>query len=290
MSGSQSPLIPHEDAREAALFFVVCALCFLAVLAALMAKSTYGAARSWTAEVQGELTVSLLDIDARAAEQAIEVIAATDGVATTSLMSKAEIDALLAPNFGQRGLPSDLPLPQIVTVTAAPDDVDVGPNIKRRLTEAGYSAVVDEHTDWERDVQRVLSIGRWVAILAVALLAATAVGVIAFATHAALLARREIVEVLHLSGADDRFISKLFERRFWVLGLRAGTVGALIALGAVALTILFLQTNSERAGLLPQLSLDFFDLLILVMTPILAGLAARAATRLTVMQNLKQLV
>lgn len=290
MSTEQSPLIPSEDAREAALFFVVSALCFLAVLSALMAKSTYGAARSWTAEVQGELTVSLMDIDSRAVEDVIEIISATDGVVKATRLSKADIDALLAPNFGQRGLPSGLPLPHIISVQSHPNAVDVGPNIKRRLTEAGFASVVDEHTDWARDVQRVLSIGRWIAILAVALLSATAVGVIAFATHAALLARKDIVEVLHLSGADDRFISKLFERRFWVLGLRAGTVGALVALGAVAMTILILQSNSDRAGLLPELSLDFFDLLILVLTPILAGIAARSATRITVMQNLKQLV
>ncbi len=41
----ETPLLPVEDAREAALFFVVAALCFLAALAALSAKSTYGAAR-----------------------------------------------------------------------------------------------------------------------------------------------------------------------------------------------------------------------------------------------------
>ena len=50
----ETPLLPVEDAREMALFFVVGALCFLAALATLSAKSTYGAARSWTAEVEGE--------------------------------------------------------------------------------------------------------------------------------------------------------------------------------------------------------------------------------------------
>jgi cell division transport system permease protein len=30
LSRATAPLLPKEDAREAALFFVVCALCFLA--------------------------------------------------------------------------------------------------------------------------------------------------------------------------------------------------------------------------------------------------------------------
>ena len=41
----ETPLLPVEDAREMALFFVVGALCFLAALATLSAKSTYGAAK-----------------------------------------------------------------------------------------------------------------------------------------------------------------------------------------------------------------------------------------------------
>lgn len=286
----ESPLLPVEDAREAALFFVVGALCFLAALAALSAKSTYGAARAWTAEVQGELTVSLPDADRRAAQDARKIIEATDGVNEARLLSKEEIDALLEPNFGSRGLPDSLPLPQLIAVRADASLPDIGPTLQRRLTEAGYASVVDEHADWAGDVRRVLSIARLVALTAVALLASTAVAVIAFATHAALLARKDIVDVLHLSGARDKFIASLFERRFWLLGLRAGAVGALLALGAAAAMIVAAQASGSRSGLLPELSLDLLDLMILVFTPVIAGLAARIAARVTVIQSLKSVM
>lgn len=286
----ETPLLPVEDAREAALFFVVGALCFLAALAALSAKSTYGAARAWTAEVEGELTVSLPDVDRRGAEEARDLIAETEGVREARLLSKEEIDALLEPSFGSRGLPDSLPLPQIVAVTADPDVQFVGPNIARRLTEAGYANAVDEHADWAGDIRRMLAIARLVALTVVALLASTAVAVIAFATHAALLARKDIVDVLHLSGARDQFIASLFERRFWILGLRAGAVGALLALGGAAAMIFAAQSSGARSGLLPELSLDFVDLLILVITPVAAGLAARIAARVTVIRSLKSVM
>jgi cell division transport system permease protein len=283
----ETPLLPVEDVREAALFFVVGALCFLAALAALSAKSTYGAAKSWTAEVQGELTVSLPDVDRRGADEASELIAQIDGVREARVLSKDEIDALLEPNFGSRGLPESLPLPQLIAVEADPAVPDMGPTIARHLTEAGIANAVDEHADWAGDVRRVLSVARLTALIAVALLVSTAVAVIAFATHAALLARRDIVDVLHLAGARDRFIAGLFERRFWVLGLRAGSVGALMALGAAALMIFTVQAHGSRAGLLPELSLDFLDLVILVTTPVIAGFAARLAARITVIRALK---
>ncbi|RAN36702.1 ABC transporter permease [Hyphomonas sp. GM-8P] len=286
----ETPLLPVEDAREAALFFVVAALCFLAALAALSAKSTYGAARAWTAEVEGELTVTLQDVDRRAAEDARKLIESTDGVASAHLMSKDEIDELLEPNFGNRGLPDSLPLPQLIAVTADPHVPDMGPTLQRVLTQAGYNSAVDEHADWAGDVRRVLAITRLIALTAVALLASTAVAVIAFATHAALLARRDIVDVLHLSGARDRFIASLFERRFWVLGLRSGAVGALLALGAAAAAIFAAKAHGGHAGLLPELSLDYLDLVVLVLTPVIAGLAARIAARITVIRALKSMM
>jgi len=287
MRPRENSLLPLEDAREAALFFVVGALCFLAALAALSAKSTYGAARAWTAEVEGEFTVSLSGADAVAADTAARLLSGVEGVTTARAFSDAEIAELLAPNFGESGLPSDLPVPRLIAVTA---EGEAGPAISRALHEAGYDAAVDSHTEWAGDVRRMLAISRIVALSIVALLAFTAIGVIAFATHAALLARRDIVDVLHVAGAKDRFIASLFERRFWLLGLRAGTVGALVALASVAVLIALGRSCAERSGLLPQLSLDFPDLAVLVVTPVIAGLAARLAARITVMRSLKSVM
>ncbi|MBI1400183.1 cell division protein FtsX [Hyphomonas sp.] len=287
MKPRENSLLPLEDAREAALFFVVGALCFLAALAALSAKSTYGAARAWTAEVEGEFTVSLNGADATASAEAAKLLAKVEGVETARAFTDAEINALLEPNFGQSGLPSDLPVPRLIAVTAEKGTDDLGPRLSQALHDGGYDAAVDAHSEWAGDVRHMLSVSRIAALSIVALLSATAIAVIAFATHAALLARRDIVDVLHIAGARDRFIAGLFERRFWLLGLRAGTVGALVALASVAVLIALGRSGAERTGLLPQLSLDFPDLAVLVVTPVIAGLAARIAAGITVMRALR---
>ena len=290
MKPRENSLLPLQDAREAALFFVVGALCFLAALAALSAKSTYGAARAWTAEVEGEYTVSLSGADATASDEAARLLAGLDGVITARAFSDAEINALLEPNFAKSGLPADLPVPRLIAVTGAADAEGLGARISTALHDAGHSAAVDAHAEWAGDVRHMLSISRIAALSIVALLSATAIAVIAFATHAALLARRDIVDVLHVAGARDRFIAGLFERRFWLLGLRAGTVGALVALASVAVLIALGRSGAERSGLLPQLSLDFPDLAVLVVTPVIAGLAARLAAGITVMRSLRSVM
>ena len=50
------------------------------------------------------------------------------------------------------------------------------------------------------------------------------------------------------------------------------------------------QSSGARTGLLPELSLDFIDLMILVLTPVIAGLAARIAARVTVIRSLKSVM
>ena len=290
MKRGETSLLPLEDAREAALFFVVGALCFLAALAALTAKSTYGAARAWTAEVEGEYTVSLSDAEVTDAQAATLLIQQTEGVTGARMLSEAEISALLEPTFGSRGLPADLPVPRLIAVTADPESPDVGRRLTTLLENAGYTAAVDSHAAWAGDVRRMLGTTRLIALGIVALLASTAIAVIAFATHAALLARRDIVDVLHIAGARDRFISRLFERRFWLLGLRAGTVGALVALASVAILIVAARSAGSRSGLLPELTLDLTDMAVLIITPIIAGLAARIAAGVTVMRALKSMM
>jgi len=282
----ESSLLPLSDAREAALFFVVAALCFLAALSALTARASYGAAAGWTAEVEGELTVRLRGADARSAKDAAELISAMDSVESARLITREEAADLLTPWFGTDGLPAGLPLPVLIEVTAQPGTSALAPDIQRHLTEAGLTATVDDHSSWAGDLRAALGTIRLAAWGAVALLVATAIAVIAFATHAALLARRDIVDVLHLTGAEDRFIASLFERRFWLLGLQAGSIGAISALGLAALLVFATGQSGDRSWLLPRLSLDFWDFFILVSTPILAGVAARAAARATVLRTL----
>lgn len=289
MSASASPLLPREDAREAALFFVVCALCFLAALSGLIARSAYAAADSWTERVTGQITIRVRGDDAGAA-RAVQLALATPGVASAHVLSRAQSEELLRPWLGAGGVPEDLPLPHLIAAEAAPGSVGIADALAGRLRDAGINATVDDHVVWSKDVNRATDLAGLAALIAVGLLGATAVAVIAFATHATLLARRDIVELLHLSGARDGFISGLFEQRFLMLGVQAGAVGALLAFGAAAFILFLVKQADEQIWLLPQLSLSLADGLILGLTPLVAGAAAMFAAKVTVMRSLSGMV
>lgn len=284
----ETPLLPISDAREAALFFVVGALCFLAALAALTTRGTYKAAEAWGAQIEGDITVVMRDIDRRTADRAAESVAALAGVFDARVLSREEVEELLEPSLGPGGMPDGLPVPMLMVVQADTSVGDPTPSIEGVLDDLSIDGDVAGNAGYAENVHGALGVLRLVALSIVALLSATAVAVIAFATHAALLARRDIVDVLHLSGAEDRYIAGLFERRFWILALQAGLGGSVAALMITAL-IVFTGSGSDgvEAQLLPQLSLDFWDIVILLVTPLMAGLAARFAARVTVLASLK---
>ena len=285
----ETELLPSDSSRESALFFVVAALCFLAVLAALTAKATYGAATNWTSEVEGQITIQLVDAAPQDAERALGIVAGVSGISDAVIVPQDDLKAKVREAMNVAEVPAaiDSLLPIAIEANGGAEAANLARQIRSSLMEAGYVAEIGVAADWVGDARRALGVLRVSALVAVALLALTGLAVIAFATHAALLAQRSTVNVLHLSGATDRFVANLFERRFWLLGLRSGAIGALAALGATAFMI-FMLGSSQRVGLLPQLSLDITDFLILLLTPIIAGVAARMAARQTVMHTLSE--
>lgn len=289
MSRSSAPLLPKEDAREAALFFVVCALCFLAAFSGLVSRAAYAAAGAWTSEVTGQITIRVRGTDTDTAK-AIDIIRRTTGVSTARALTRSEAEDLLRPWLGAQGLPDEIALPALIAAEAVPGARGTAGRISDALRQGGIDATVDDHVTWSADARRATDTIGLVALSAVALLGATGVAVIAFATHATLLARRDIVELLHLTGATSSFISSLFERRFLMLGVQAGTLGALLAFGAAAFVLFAARQAEGQVWLLPQLSLSLADGLILGLSPLVAGAASMIAAKVTVMRSLSDMV
>jgi len=281
-----APLLPREDAREAALFFVVCALCFLAVFSGLVARAAYAAADAWTSEVAGEITVRVRGPEADT-QRAVDIIAKTRGIASAQALTREESEQLLKPWLGAAGIPAGLQLPRLIAADGA---AGAGEAVAAALKQANINATVDDHEAWSADAKRATDTIGLVALSAVVLLGATGVAVIAFATHATMLARRDIVELLHLSGAKDDFIAGLFERRFLMLGVQAGALGALLAFGTTAFILFAVRQTDEQVWLLPQLSLSLADGLILGLSPLIAGAASMFAANVTVKRSLSDMV
>ena len=281
-------LLPRRGEGDRALVFVVAVLAFLACLCGLGALSAGRAAAGWSADLSASATVQVRpkgsETPYEAASRAAEALAGVKGVTEARALDRAAAEALLKPWLGDAPLPPDLPVPQLVAVDLDPKAPALPQALRNALSQAGVDATLEDHGRWLVEIRRSALWVQGAAAFAFLLVASAAAAVTAYATRAGLSARRDVVEVLHLSGAEDRFVAGLFMRRFAVLGAIAGGLG----MAAAALPVLLLVGLQGAGGLLPAAPLTFADAALLLPCPLIAAGVAAAAARRTASRLLRE--
>ncbi|MGZ6014190.1 MAG: cell division protein FtsX [Phenylobacterium sp.] len=284
-----APFLPEREARDRALIFVVAVLCFLACLTAMGVLAANRAAVGWTGQLTGEATVIVRpkggETPDAAAARAAEALAGTPGVTEARALEPAKAYDLIRPWLGDVSDLEDLPVPRLVAVTLDGRHPANARQLNAALQSQNIDATVDDHSVWIKDIQRAGGLVRWLGVFVFLLIAAAAAAVVAFATRAGLAARRDVVEVLHLAGAEDTFIARLFLVRFARVAGLAGLIGA----GAAAALGVGLRIAGGGEGLTPALPLAWSDLAAVLPCPLLAALVAAVAAQVTAMALIRDM-
>ena len=143
---------------------------------------------------------------------------------------------------------------------------------------------VDDHGRWLGDVERMALTVRLCAIGVALALFAAAAAAIGFATRSGLQARREVIEVLHLAGAEDRFIAALFQYRLARLSAWAGLQGT-VAAAALWSLLRLLAPKDGFSALLPQ---AWSDLWLIAPCLFVAGAIGAISARASAMAMLRR--
>ncbi|HRE60316.1 MAG TPA: hypothetical protein PLA85_07110 [Micropepsaceae bacterium] len=284
---ARAPLLPDEHEGEWSLTGVIAVMCFLACLTLGIALAVSRASAVWSEGLSGTGTI-LVPADglvspedgARAVADAVRRL---PGIAEVRIVSRAESDDMLRPWLGNVSL-DGLPLPVLVAVSFEGSARPANAEMEAIVAAASPGALWDDHGVWREDLQRLSAMLSAISLGVLVLIALAAVATIVFATRAGLESHREIVEVLHHIGARNQFIAHEFERRFLLLGLKAGALGLLLAVGVL---LLFANTDMLASGgefYLPRLSLAASDWPWLVAVPLATSLIATVTARLTVMR------
>jgi cell division transport system permease protein len=296
--GRNAPLVPVDSAESRALVGVIAILAFLAALCACAAELVGAASAQWQSSVGREMTIQVRPVSGRDVETDVARVAglagSAAGVASAEAMDKAEAERLLEPWLGSGLDLSGLPVPRLIVLRldpAAPVDVEA---LRRRIAEVP-SATLDDHGLW---LARLSTMARAVvgAAVAIVILVFVATGLaVAFATRGAVAGNREVVDVLHFVGADDAFIAREFQRRFFRLGLKGGVIGGGAALVLVTACGLLLSawrgsaTRDQIEALFGAFALGWQGYASVVAVAGIASFMTGVVTRLTVRRILRRL-
>ncbi|CAO3438293.1 cell division protein FtsX [Azospirillum endophyticum] len=284
---SDLPLAVDPSSRF--LGWITALMAFLAALALAGAMLVSDMAQRWDSGLAGGLTVQvapmpgapIASLDERA-EAALTVLRSFPGVRSATMLSAGEIARLLEPWLGSGASDPLLPMPRLIDVVVD-GPVDVA-GLRLRLTSAAPGATLDDHAVWLADLRSFAGAIRLAALGVVVLIGAAAVMTVVFAVRTGLAIHRPVVELLHLMGATDRYVSRQFERHVVSLSLRGGGIGLLLAGG----TLYGLHRASQglQASLLPDLTLEPWQWMVLLLVPVALALLALVTARRTVLRTL----
>ena len=272
--------------------WVIAIMMALTVLATAAGIVLGKAARGLGDDLAGRVTVQIIvpNPALRSAETRAAVAAATrlSAVDTVRVVPEAELQGLVAPWLGDEALDGDLPVPALIEVMLKrqrPEDMEA---LTKAVQGAAPGARVDADAEWLAPLANLLNSLKWLAAALVALMALATAAAVVLAARAALNTHRATIDVLHLLGANDVQVARLFQRRTALDALFGGILGLIVALAAMVLV-----GNRMRAlgsGLLGTAGLGWDGWLILFALP-LAGVAlAMLAARLTVIAALRRML
>ena len=226
-------IVPGETIAGTALVFVIGIMAFLACLTFGAVSLVNASAEKWQSDISREVTIQIRPSDAVEMDDAIRdasrIALSFDGVTKVSTLDDAATVRLLEPWLGSGLQISELPVPRILTVSLAGDAKPDFDGMRSRLEAEVPGSSLDDHRAW---VDRLTTMA-WSMVVAgtaifVLVMAATVTTVI-FATRGAMAGNKDVVDVLHFVGADEKFIALQFQKHFLALGLKGAFCGAAAA-------------------------------------------------------------
>ncbi len=266
--------------------WVIAIMVFLTVLAAAAGLGLAAAAGALGDQIAGRVTIQVVEADAVSREAqaraAVAAARALPGVRRVERVPDAEIARLLAPWFGAGDL--GLPTPALIDVDI--DDASGLDRLTRSVRNVAPSARIDAQARWLAPLTALIGTLRWLAGGVVLLMAVATGACVVLAARAALNTHRATIDVLHLLGATDLQIARLFQRRIALDALFGGALG--FAVGVVMLLLIGRQARAIGSELIGAGGLGPVDWLALAAVPMTGALLATAAARLTVERVLRQ--
>ncbi|HEX8400950.1 MAG TPA: cell division protein [Allosphingosinicella sp.] len=270
--------------------WVLAIMMFLTVLAAAAGLGLGNAARNLNSQAGNRLVVQVVeanpDMRERQARRAVAELRRLAGVEAVRRVPPQEMERLMEPLLGQGALDTDVPVPAMIDVDV--DETASLEAIRTAVTRAAPAARVDDSSQWLAPIAKLIASLRWLAAALVALMVGATTATVVLAARAALDVHRGTIEVLHLMGATDVQVARLFQRRIALDAAFGGAIGLIAA--SLVLLLIGNRVGALGSELIGSAGLPLASWLVLVALPIGGVLLAILVARTTILRALNKLL
>jgi cell division transport system permease protein len=201
-------------------------------------------------------------------------------------IGEEEMAQLLEPWLGEGGLQGDLPIPVMIDADLRPGAGSAG--VGQTLARIAPAARVDQNAQWLAPLAKLIDSLELLALVLVLLMIGATAATVVLAARASLDTHRNTIEVLHLMGATDVQVARLFQRRIALDALFGGVVGLICA--AVVLLLIGDRLGALGSELLGSAGLPLTSWLVLVLLPVGGVVLAMLVARTTILRALGKLL
>jgi cell division transport system permease protein len=272
--------------------WVIAIMMFLTVLAAAAGLGLAGAATRLADQIGGRITIQIVEANPQArqaqADAAAEAVARVPGVAGIRIVPDAEIAALLEPWIGAGGIEADLPVPALIDVDLTGEGRGQLERLRAAVTAAAPAARVDDNAQWLAPLAALIGALKWLAAGLVLLMVGATAATVVLAARAALDTHRETIEILHLMGATDLQVARLFQRRIALDALFGGLIGFILA--GIVLITLGNRVAALGSELLGSAAISAIGWGVLIVLPLFGVGLAMLVARVTILRALGRLL
>ena len=272
--------------------WVIAIMTFLTVLAAAAGLGLGTAASSLDEDTGTRATVQIVepnpDRRESQAQAALAAIEKQPGVESVRRLRESEMEDLLEPWLGPGGLEGDLPIPVMIEIDLSPEAYARLDSLRAAIIEAAPSARVDDNAQWLAPLAALIGSLRLLAAGLVLLMIGATAATVVLAARASLDTHRGTIEVLHLMGATDVQVARLFQRRIALDALFGGIVGLVAA--AAILLVIGNRVGALGSDLLGSAHLPILSWAVLIALPIFGVLLAMVVARATILRALGRML
>ncbi len=275
--------------------WVIAVLMFLTVIAAAAGLGLFRAADAIGSQLAGRATVQISEGNPeRRAELVRAVKSGLDNqpfVRGVKPVDEVELRSMLRQWLGADGMDADLPIPALIDVDLVPSAAKSGaPDAAMARLRSAVAAItpqarVEPHADWLGPVARLTRFFGLIAALVVGVMLLSIVAIMALAARSSAKMHEKTLDLLHLVGATDAQIIRLFQRRLALDAAFGGAIG--FALAAAVLVVAMLLLRDIQGAIFAGSGLGWTALLLPILPILGIGLSILTA-RVTIKSLLKR--
>ncbi len=282
----------RDDAHRLLPLMIACLTGFAALLLAMalcLTQTVSAQSRAVMGTLQIEVPKSKAE-DAAYLTRVTQLVKATPGVESVTILAEGEMEALLKPWLGDDFTLADLPVPLILDVTTAVKNqqslVD-SEGLRKALRGIDPAITLKTQGPWVAQMTRAAALLQGLVLIVAMLLMLCVLGMIILVARTHLRLHFKTVSLLHMFGATDDYILRQFQWNNAWIAARGALVGvsiaALIFASAVALSA---QWDSPA---IPEITASAAHGVMFILLPIVTAMIAFVATRLTVQSMLEHM-